>query len=116
MAETTAPKRPDTRFKPGNPGRPKGSKNKLTEDFIKSLANEWERRGDEAVQQLTPKELVDAVGKLLPKDLNITHDDNLNEADILARLAEIDAILGPVARAVGTKAAAGRVAGSEKPH
>lgn len=116
MAENTGGIRRDTRFKPGNPGKPKGVKHKLTEDFLKSLSNEWERRGDQAVQELTAKELVDAVGKLLPKDLTITHEDNLSEAEIYARLAELDAIIGPVARAIGTKAAAGTSTGTEKPH
>lgn len=116
-SENTQPKRVIGRpFQPGNPGKPKGVKHKLTEDFLKSLSNEWQRRGDQAVQELTAKELVDAVGKLLPKDLTITHEDNLSEADILNRLAELDAIIGPVARAVGTKAAAGRAPSPEKPH
>jgi hypothetical protein len=103
-------------FQPGNPGRPKGVRHKLTENFLKSLMNEWDRRGDEAIQQLTPKELVEAVGKLVPKDINITNEENLSEADIRARLAELDAVLGPIAGAVAVKAAASRNAGTEKPH
>lgn len=116
MPENTGQIRKDTRFKPGNPGKPKGVKHKLTESFLKALTSEWERRGEEALQQLTPKELVDAVGKLMPKDFTITHEDNLSEADIIARLAELDAVIGPVARAIGAKAQTGGAPNPQKPH
>jgi hypothetical protein len=36
--------------KPGNPGRPKGSRNKLGEAFIQALAEDFERHGAEAIE------------------------------------------------------------------
>lgn len=65
----------DTRFKPGNPGRPKGSKNKLQEDVIRDVCTVWEEGGIAALRTLAaedPGKFVDAAIKLLPKDVNHT--------------------------------------------
>ena len=37
-------------FKPGNPGRPKGSRNKLGEAFIEDLHIAWEKHGMAAIE------------------------------------------------------------------
>ena len=37
-------------FKPGNPGRPKGSRNKLGEAFIEDLHAAWEKHGMAAIE------------------------------------------------------------------
>src|SRR5262245_36762420 len=39
-------------FKPGNPGRPKGSRNKLGEAFIQALAEDFERHGAEVIERV----------------------------------------------------------------
>ncbi len=45
-----------TQFKPGqsgNPhGRPKGSKNKLSESFLQALAEDFEKHGKDAIEKL----------------------------------------------------------------
>lgn len=60
----------DTQFKPGNPGRPKGSRNKLSEAFIRVLADDFEAYGMEAIETIR-REQPAAYGKiiasLLPK-------------------------------------------------
>jgi hypothetical protein len=115
--ETTSPKRGAGRpFQVGNPGRPKGSRNKLTEDFIASVAAEWARRGDQAMTELTAKELADVAGKLMPKDINITHEVQLSDDERSSRIAQLSAALG---LGIGVAAAAHRGAGGEgskKPH
>lgn len=62
-------------FQKGNPGRPKGSKNKLSEDVVRDICTVWEESGIEALRTLAaedPGKFVDAAIKLLPKDVNHT--------------------------------------------
>ena len=45
----------DTRFQPGNPGgpgRPLGSKNKLSESFLQALAEDFEKHGKDAIRRI----------------------------------------------------------------
>jgi len=47
--------REDTRFQPGNPGgpgRPLGSKNKLSESFLQALAEDFEKHGKDAIRRI----------------------------------------------------------------
>ncbi len=50
-------------------GRPKGSKNKITKLFIDDVTQEWVNRGNQALQDLTSKELVHVLVAILPKDV-----------------------------------------------
>ncbi len=62
------------KFRAGNPGRPKGSKNKLQEDFFRDLASAWETHGIVALQQMLteyPEKFVQTVAGLMPKDSTV---------------------------------------------
>ena len=50
--EKTGKRKPplEHQFKPGNPGRPKGSRNKLGEAFIEDLHAAWEKHGMAAIE------------------------------------------------------------------
>lgn len=66
--------------KPG-PGRPRGSRNRLGEDFLRDLADAWASYGADALAKCAteePAQFVRVVAGLLPReavvDVNITRD------------------------------------------
>jgi hypothetical protein len=64
-------------FGPGNPGRPKGSKNKFAEDFWRDLANDWAQHGATAIERVRaddPAKYLAACVNVLPKDVNVKHE------------------------------------------
>src|SRR6516165_3583980 len=66
-------------YKPGqsgNPkGRPKGSRNKLSEDFFRDLSDAWQAFGKPALMTAAwthPVEFVRVVASLIPRELEAT--------------------------------------------
>jgi hypothetical protein len=65
----------DTQFKvgnPGGPGRPVGSRNKLSEYFLHELAYHFEEHGREAIERIfedSPGEYLRVIASLIPKEL-----------------------------------------------
>ena len=62
-------------------GRIKGSRNKISEAFLKDLAAEWEQSGPAALKVMVheePGNFVKVVAALLPKEFEIT-DSRLTE-------------------------------------
>ena len=70
-----------TQFKPGNPGgpgRPKGSRSKLSEAFLKALADDFEINGlitVEKVREDKPDAYLNIIGKLMPKLMELSGPD-----------------------------------------
>ena len=63
------------------PGRPKGSRNKLTEDFIKALADDFGEHGEDAIALVREKKTdsyLMTIAKLIPKEINLTADFTVN--------------------------------------
>ena len=71
----------DTQFKPGNPGgpgRPPGMRNKLSEAFIKALADDFEANGLLTVEQVRtekPEAYLNVICKLMPKLMELSGPD-----------------------------------------
>ena len=73
----------DTQFKiggPGGPGRPKGSKNKLSEHFLHALAEDFKKNGVEAIERVckdSPGEYLRIIAGLIPKEflLDVTKEE-----------------------------------------
>jgi hypothetical protein len=83
------------RFLPGNSGfggRPKGSRNKINEYFLRDLQALWEESGDTILRQTAaskPEVIVKAMVALLPKHVEASSSlDDLTD-DQLAILAEL---------------------------
>jgi hypothetical protein len=62
----------------GNPkGRPKGSRNKLSEAFLAALYEDWEQHGVdviETVRREKPDVYLKVIASILPKELNVSHN------------------------------------------
>ena len=85
MADVTAKKQRGRPFEPGrsgNPaGRPKGSRNKLGEDFIAAVAQDWAEHGSAVlarVRKVSPGAYLRVVASLVPQQLAITQNDDLS--------------------------------------
>src|SRR3954447_5179074 len=92
-------------FKPGEGGRKKGSRNKLGEDFILALAEDFAKHGAAAIERVRlekPDAYIKVVASLLPKDvnLNVRQLDDLTDEQLLARLQQVTALAKPLLAAI----------------
>ena len=98
------------KFQPGqsgNPrGRPKGSRNKLGEDFINALADDFAEHGVAAIAKVRdekPSDYLKAIASLVPKDinLNVNEYEHLSDEQLAERIRQLDAIIGPFLGSTG---------------
>lgn len=126
--ETTGEKRKNVppvehQFKPGNPGRPKGARNKLGEAFIEALHNDFAEHGIAAIQTVRadkPDQYLKVIASLLPKELTLNFGDDRNELtddELIERIRILTETVSPLllAGAGGSEGAVGRKAGEKKP-
>ena len=69
-----------TRFKKGEGGRKKGSRNKLTQAYLKLLDAALGEHGKEALDKTIdtrPDVFLKLVGQLVPKDLDVRHSGDV---------------------------------------
>jgi hypothetical protein len=102
-AATTAPKSGKPRGKPfqpgqsGNPaGRPKGSRNKLSEDFISALSDDFAEHGISAIKKVRnekPDAYLRLVADLVPKDVEINPGEGFAALFALVGSGRADSVL-----------------------
>jgi hypothetical protein len=93
-------------FKPGNPGRPKGSRNKLGEAFLEAMHNDFQQHGVEVIQKVRiekPDQYLKVIASILPKELNVNVNemDALSDDELIVRLRDLDSIIRPFLAAAG---------------
>ncbi|MDX0227171.1 DUF5681 domain-containing protein [Sinorhizobium meliloti] len=117
MSDSTDEKQtPEHLFKPGqsgNPqGRPKGSRNKLGEQFINDLYEDWQQHGVVTlarVREEKPDQYLKVVASILPKDLNvnINSTDDLTDEQLIERIRSLDSAIRPFLDAQGASGSVG---------
>lgn len=106
MPEKTETKRAsippvEHQFKPGNSGRPKGARNKLGEQFIKALQEDFEKHGVKAIADVRsdkPDQYLKVIASLMPKEHRISVEDQFNEMsddEIADRIRQLASTLAP---------------------
>ena len=106
MTETTEPQqRPAHLWKPGtsgNPaGRPKGSRNRLSEDFVAALYDDFRDHGSAAIAACRaekPDVYVRVIAGLLSKDMTIKVQqlDDLTDDQLMRKLAVLTEMARPL--------------------
>ncbi len=99
-------------FKPGNPGRPKGARNKLGEAFIEAMHADFEENGANVIERVRiekPDQYLKVIASILPKDLNvnINNMDDLTDDQLIQRIRQLDSAIRPFLDAQGAGEAAG---------
>ena len=65
-------------FKPGNPGRVKGSRNKLGEAFVEALQNDFAEHGVSVIERVRadePTQYLKVIASVIPKEVHHTVED-----------------------------------------
>lgn len=93
-SETTDEKRPKPgTFAKGNPGRPKGSKNKLVENFWTDFAEAWKEHGQAALAAVAvsdPGKFLTVAASVMPKDVNVnTTITDMTDEQLESRIASL---------------------------
>lgn len=93
-----------TRFKPGEGGRPKGSRNKLGEDFIAALADDFSANGIAAIEiarRTDPVQYLKVIASVVPKEIIHKVEDygDLSDSDLERELRAALGALGALREA-----------------
>ena len=120
MSQAVSPAKDEQtgRFLPGNsggPGKPKGSRNKLGEEFIQKLYADFQEHGEAAIVKVRtekPDAYLKVIAGILPKELKITNESDLTDEQLIERIRQLDAAIRPFLAAEG---ADGASVGSDAP-
>jgi hypothetical protein len=94
--------RSKTSFQPGNnanpKGRHKGSRNKISEEFIAALCEDFEQRGVSAIEAVRierPADYLKIIASTVPKELNVSASslDDLSDEDLCDALDAVRALI-----------------------
>lgn len=104
-------------FKPGNPGRQVGARNKLGEDFLKALHEDFQEHGPDAIKAVRrdkPDAYIRVIAGLLPQNvnLNVNAYDEATTDELVERIRQLDDVIRPFLAAEGEDGPGG---GTETP-
>lgn len=112
----------ETQFKPGNPGRPKGARNKLGEAFIQAMHDSFVEKGVETIEVVRtekPDQYLKVIASLIPTEHRITLTDQLSEMtddELAQRVRQLTATLAPFLGGIGDAVeGVGGTEGTDKP-
>lgn len=112
-------------FGPGNnanpAGRPKGSRNKLGEQFVADIYADWQKHGVatiELVREKKPDAYLKVVASLLPKELNVrvSELEDLADKELDDHLFDLVQAVGPALGLVAQAATRTGARGKAKTH
>lgn len=103
-------------FEPGNPGRPKGSRNKLGEAFIEAMHDDFLEHGKVVIATVRaekPDQYLKVIASILPKELHIKDAtlDDMSDNELIELLAAVRSLTTTEA---GAKAKCGRTSKAGK--
>lgn len=103
-------------FEPGNPGRPKGSRNQFGEEFIKALQNDFESHGPQAIVECRTNDAtayLKVCASVLPKQLKVTVDplEKMDADQLRAHAKHLAEQLGPFLAFAGIHQDTGEIEG-----
>jgi hypothetical protein len=105
IESTKGQQRPPHLWRPGQSGnlagRPKGSRNRLSEDFVAALFDDFQDHGAAAIAACRaekPDVYVRVIASLMPRDVNfsVKHYDELSDAELLRRLRTVTELAKPL--------------------
>ena len=82
-----------TRFQPGNPGRPKGARNKLGEAFVAALLEDFKVHGVLTIQTVReddPSTYMRILAGLLPREIAGPNDEPITITQVVYTWADSD--------------------------
>ena len=103
-AVTTARKLPGVPFKSGTEwtgnanGRPKGSKHKLSEEFVAALCEDFERHGIAAIERVRvekPADYLRVIASVIPKEITVNPNplEDMTDEELRETLARVNALI-----------------------
>lgn len=99
-------------------GRPRGSRNKIAEDFLADVHEAWQEHGKAAVKSMAteePSKFVQVVAGLLPKELNITNTVNVEQMSDDELFEQLDTIKSLIASATASAGGGGQKGSGRDP-
>jgi len=88
-------------FQKGNPGRPKGSRAKLGEDFLLAMQEDFHTHGVGVIEKVrlnSPTAYLKIIANLLPKDINLklSSTEEMTDDQLLGRIRLLSEAIQPL--------------------
>jgi hypothetical protein len=88
------------KFTAGNPGKPKGARTKLGEQFLSALQEDFQEHGVKAIETVRnerPSDYLKVIASLMPKDLNLNVNnlDDATDDELVQRLRDLESVIRP---------------------